>query len=128
MSTQHNIKSTLVGRETSTDNAVSRCDNNDHIRLLALTVDGGYISLRTLYSHLLRKVSAASTIAEYGAIMRILAGLTCLVLTKSVRKLNTALIRSQFLLDCTYSPGTDVKLPSHRLGHVLEEFIQAKFP
>ncbi|KAM0299777.1 hypothetical protein ACHAPM_007003 [Fusarium culmorum] len=29
---------------------------------------------------------------------------------------------------CTYSPGTDVELPSHRLGHVLEEFIQAKLP
>ncbi|XEU95360.1 hypothetical protein FSHL1_000644 [Fusarium sambucinum] len=29
---------------------------------------------------------------------------------------------------CTYGPGTDVELPSHRLGHSLEEFAQAKFP
>ncbi|KAH6959138.1 putative DNA helicase [Fusarium avenaceum] len=29
---------------------------------------------------------------------------------------------------CTYGPGTDVELPSHRLGHALEEFIQVKFP
>ncbi|KAM0251803.1 hypothetical protein ACHAP5_001466 [Fusarium lateritium] len=29
---------------------------------------------------------------------------------------------------CTYSPGTDVELPSHRLGHTLEEFIRVKFP
>ncbi|KAM0282168.1 hypothetical protein ACHAO9_010313 [Fusarium lateritium] len=29
---------------------------------------------------------------------------------------------------CTYGPGTDVELPSHRLGHTLEEFIRVKFP
>ncbi|KAJ4131673.1 hypothetical protein NW768_005866 [Fusarium equiseti] len=29
---------------------------------------------------------------------------------------------------CTYGPGTDVKPPAHRLGHVLEEFVRAKFP
>ncbi|SCV38782.1 uncharacterized protein FFFS_05971 [Fusarium fujikuroi] len=29
---------------------------------------------------------------------------------------------------CTYGAGADVELASHHLGHVLEEFIQVKFP
>ncbi|KAF4969787.1 hypothetical protein FSARC_3064 [Fusarium sarcochroum] len=31
-------------------------------------------------------------------------------------------------IDCSYGPSTQVNLPSHHLGHVLEEYIQAIFP
>ncbi|KAM0218236.1 hypothetical protein ACHAQI_001423 [Fusarium lateritium] len=31
-------------------------------------------------------------------------------------------------VDCTYGPGSAVDLPAHHLGHVLEEYIRAKYP
>lgn len=31
-------------------------------------------------------------------------------------------------VDSTYGTDSDISLPGHRIGHILEEYVRAKFP